>query len=586
MAFVGGSSGDDLIIRIGDSKPLPPGYNLFDKTTNAADVISAFSGDDIVYAEGGDDTVNGGNGSDTVFGGSGDDILTGSEGADLLDGGRGNDVLNGFNTHFTNSDGQDTLRGGVGDDTLRGDNFGDLLIGGRGADIFIADQWNRRTAGTEDFSLYDIITDFNPAEGDRLDVSEIGIPNADSLRFILNPGHSHLYMAHYVATEAQGIVFRNFTDVQALLDTAIYDTDLTPRNLSFRSYKSDSYNPGVVTTQHLFGGLGDDTITGGDTSLKELEFADYLIAGPGNDLVIAQRGDDFLMGGQGADTLDGGADADTVSYQYSDRGVTVDLLRGIARGGEAKGDVITNVESVIGTVHGDIMRGTGSETTLKGDEGDDRLDGRGGNDRLYLGKGDDLATGGNGHDWFSGGDGADTVDGGRGNDSVYAGSGDDVLHMGAGHDIAHGVDGNDSLSGGAGRDYLLGDRGNDTLEGGSGADTLESGHGNDSLDGGDGNDRLMSQGGRDVLTGGAGADTFVLQSDLSKMVITDFDPARDTLAFDEILSEATTFAEFKANSAQRGADLVYDMGSDGLAVVVLRNVDISDLSAASFDPFF
>lgn len=61
------------------------------------------------------------------------EVLNGSSGADIIDGGGGNDVI----------------YGGAGTD---------YLTGGRGADTFIFDS----------HSQYDVITDFNAAEGDRI----------------------------------------------------------------------------------------------------------------------------------------------------------------------------------------------------------------------------------------------------------------------------------------------------------------------------------------------------------------------------------------------------------------------------------
>ena len=62
-----------------------------------------------------------------------------------------NDVLIG-------SSGADTIDAGAGNDTLKGGAGTDYLTGGRGADTFIIAA----------HSGYDIITDFNPAEGDRI----------------------------------------------------------------------------------------------------------------------------------------------------------------------------------------------------------------------------------------------------------------------------------------------------------------------------------------------------------------------------------------------------------------------------------
>ncbi|MFP1933683.1 beta strand repeat-containing protein, partial [Lonsdalea quercina] len=87
-------------------------------------------------------------GNDTISGGSGNDILYGQGGNDNLDGGLGDDILYG-------GSGDDVLRGGVGNDTL---------IGGSGADTFV---WKAGDTG------FDTIKDFNPAEGDRIDLSDL-----------------------------------------------------------------------------------------------------------------------------------------------------------------------------------------------------------------------------------------------------------------------------------------------------------------------------------------------------------------------------------------------------------------------------
>jgi len=56
------------------------------------------------------------------------------------------------------SSGADTIDGGAGNDTIKGGAGTDYLTGGRGADTFIVG----------DHAGYDVITDFNPAEGDRV----------------------------------------------------------------------------------------------------------------------------------------------------------------------------------------------------------------------------------------------------------------------------------------------------------------------------------------------------------------------------------------------------------------------------------
>ena len=171
--------------------------------TEGDDILTGTSGVDIFYGYGGDDTfsslagadiIDGGAGTDQVnylfssaitidlsvkedgyatgsggeadgdklknieniFGSTGNDILTGDEKANELTGSGGNDELYGGDGDDTliGSGGDDTLTGGSGKDTLTG---GDGASGGGGADTFII--------GSLDG---DIITDFTPAEGDKI----------------------------------------------------------------------------------------------------------------------------------------------------------------------------------------------------------------------------------------------------------------------------------------------------------------------------------------------------------------------------------------------------------------------------------
>lgn len=75
------------------------------------------------------------------------EVLVGSTGADIIDGGGGDDVITG----------------GVGTD---------YLTGGRGADTFVI----------QDRAQYDVITDFDAAEGDRIQFDMPGYDGAYSGR--------------------------------------------------------------------------------------------------------------------------------------------------------------------------------------------------------------------------------------------------------------------------------------------------------------------------------------------------------------------------------------------------------------------
>jgi Ca2+-binding RTX toxin-like protein len=132
--FLTGDDGNDVI----------NGGSGFDRTNGNA-------GADTVHGNAGDDWVTGGRDNDQLFGDDGNDILNGNLGNDTGDGGAGNDTVRG-------GQGDDVLSGGAGDDYITGDLGNDTMTGGPGADTF------RAFAG----GGHDVITDFNAAEGDRI----------------------------------------------------------------------------------------------------------------------------------------------------------------------------------------------------------------------------------------------------------------------------------------------------------------------------------------------------------------------------------------------------------------------------------
>ncbi|MEE4464244.1 calcium-binding protein, partial [Azotobacter chroococcum] len=183
------------------------------------DILIGGAGNDTLNGDGGNDILNGGAGNDTLDGGAGTDILDlsdasagltltlvqsssnttvdlsavglgtdtyrniegvqGSDFADTLTGSSGNDVLIG-------GQGNDTLIGSAGDDILIGGAGDDTLTGGDGADTFI---WRAGDTGN------DVVTDFDPSEGDTLDLSDLlqGAGESNILEFLqLDQGTSTL----------------------------------------------------------------------------------------------------------------------------------------------------------------------------------------------------------------------------------------------------------------------------------------------------------------------------------------------------------------------------------------------------------
>ena len=121
------------------------------------DSVTGTAEADLLRGDNGADTLNGGAGADRLEGGNGIDTLNGDAGNDILIGDASNDIL------FGGVD-NDILNGGSGSDSLRGGLGNDILTGGSSADTFV---WKTGDLGK------DVVTDFNPSEGDRIDLRDL-----------------------------------------------------------------------------------------------------------------------------------------------------------------------------------------------------------------------------------------------------------------------------------------------------------------------------------------------------------------------------------------------------------------------------
>jgi Ca2+-binding RTX toxin-like protein len=172
--------------------------------------------------------------------------------------------------------------------------------------------------------------------------------------------------------------------------------------------------------ENISGSAFNDSLYGNDFAnvLKGGDGSDLLSGGGGKDTLLGGADRDFLDGGTGADTINGGAGADQLQYVNSTSGVTVTLGRNgaetIGKGGQARGDKISKVEDVAGSVYADKLIGNNLANELFGSDGDDRLTGGGGNDTLSGGDNNDRLVGGKGDDDLTGGLGNDTFVLGRG----------------------------------------------------------------------------------------------------------------------------------------------------------------------------
>ena len=243
----------------------------------------------------------------------------------------------------------------------------------------------------------------------------------------------------------------------------------------------------------VLAGAGDDGIDVGSQGRVSGGRGDDVVTS----LIVDGAGPNVMAGGPGADRLEVvGVRPATyhdvmfepcVSYDGADRGVRVDLGRGVARGhgqdtwwGFLRPRLRPRV-ILVGSPDADgfwaeggrdiIRTGRGNDSIVNG-PGSDRISLGAGNDRVEaLGRsGDDLIVGGTGPDFVYGGYGADRIIGGRGDDELRATS---ACRDGMYVEPLPPDGGPDRVVGGPGRDSITGSNGPDVIIGGPGRDWVK-----------------------------------------------------------------------------------------------------------------
>jgi Ca2+-binding RTX toxin-like protein len=251
----------------------------------------------------------------------------------------------------------------------------------------------------------------------------------------------------------------------------------------------------------IAGGEGEDVLEGGTTN-------DSLVGDVGNDTLRGFAGNDNLDGGPGTNQLDGGSgNADAADYSQVTGPVTADLAAGTAQKAGQGDDILTGIETIMGSPGADTLRGDGSANILLGADGDDTLIGRGGTDSLYGGVNSSV-VGADGNDILDPGPGFDSVRGEEGIDTVtYAGAAAGVtvnLTAGTASGDGDGEDGIaevENLIGSPFADTLTGDAQANSITGLGGNDTISALGGADSVD--------VRDGGPDTASCGTEVDTAI-----------------------------------------------------------------------------
>ena len=207
-----------------------------------------------------------------------------------------------------------------------------------------------------------------------------------------------------------------------IMGTVAWDATWTQGQISFGTSGNDtlSVNYGAALLRGsgkvdavVFGGAGNDSITGGDRF-------DALYGGDGDDTLNGGLGADWLAGGAGNDTYIVETSGDQV-VEASGAGSGTDLVMASISYGLA-----ANVENLTLTGTSNI-NGTGNElaNVITGNTGSNYLSGMVGNDTL-------IGNGGN--DTFDGGAGVDSMVGGTGNDTYYIDNVGDIVVDTGGND--------------------------------------------------------------------------------------------------------------------------------------------------------
>jgi Ca2+-binding RTX toxin-like protein len=360
-------------------------------------------------------------GDDVIFGDTGDDILLGQQGADILLGQDGDDDLIGGHNVAGGQDGADVLDAGAGYDVLAGDNAsvlrtgtnvsprahvlaGDAMFDDKGNLLDLDDPQAWPDAVPERATtILDHAFDTNASLFGSDDL--MGGGGDDVLFGQLGNDRLHGDASLAITVAADGTIDR--TTVRAAA-TALFSTSLW----AGAEADGDDYIEGNGGNDLIYGGLGQDDLVGGSSSLFGLVSHD-----------LRPDGSDTIFGGNGTAAADddlGDASADGRSHDADViLGDNANIIRLVGINGVNAGAFLTFTYAVdasqiivrgfdlldytVPAAAGDI----GADDALYGEAGDDTLHGQVGGDQIF----------GNGND--------DNLYGGQGNDSLLGGVGDD-----------------------------------------------------------------------------------------------------------------------------------------------------------------
>jgi Ca2+-binding RTX toxin-like protein len=577
---------DLTLIDRGTSDPTNDGAG--DALINIESIIGS-AGDDVFFASTDAVAINGGTGFDTVnysranrVVGTTDSGVTINLANPSLNAGwasgdtftqverfvgtQGRDFLSGSRTSSLAV----TMEGGDGDDTIRGGGGNDRLDGGAGnntldysdvtASVLAA---AGRTGLVIDMGQTGVAFEVDVRSAERdVAINFTHVVGSDGADLITGNGENNLLLGGLGDDTLAGGEGADTLDGGEGQNTASYAASTAAVVVDLSGQQPNQ------------GGHAEGDVLQGIANVIGSAYGDRLFGDGLSNRLEGGAGDDTLSGGGGADYLDGGEGTDVVTYAGATAGVIVDLTRTTLGTGEpgnaGAGDVIVNVERVVGSGFADTFLAKVGGSVVAFDGGSDGVGSADATkntvsfaantgstgvvvaltqDTTYTFVNIDNLVGTAGNDQLTGNDQANLLQGGAGNDTLIATAGNDTLDGGAGVDVADfqalgtalgvgltatvagpgesvasigantitlrqiesliATDFADTITGSAANDVIVGMGGNDSLMGMAGNDTLVGGDGDDTLDGGEGDDSLLGGAGTDSLFGGAGNDILV-----------------------------------------------------------------------------
>ncbi|HEY3003720.1 MAG TPA: calcium-binding protein, partial [Kribbellaceae bacterium] len=548
-------------------------------------------------AAGAGDRIHGGDGTDTAYGGLGGDFVNGNDDDDHLEGNNGTDVVHG-------NDGEDEIAGGsfqqasagVGrpdtDDYLYGDDGPDLLTGDNAVLSVV----------TDPAATTPVTRQRGFASGHQVTILDLGLtPNAsNSGNDLMSGGNGKdVLYGQDGADRAKGDADEDYVEGGQGSDWVegdAADDDLVGGSSTVLSGSGDSASGQPDTADAVFGGPGDDVVTGdngqvlrpaaaqtptratvrlGSTpgTLMAGRIVDRYDRGPsflttppanrfGADRLSGGEGVDTLWGQDGGDYISGGAQAD-----YLEGNGGKDVLRGDLSLGAASSETtvvpLANA-SWLGSPSGPALL----EGSLTPDGQDDLI---GGSSAKGFRDDDDTAEGDGEDDVLLGDNGSlvrsiDTVNGVKVErlytDRYPNGAVPANATVSRTHDPDLGDPSTRFCTNAQATCEVTGASGNDTLYGDPGNDGIWGQDGNDVLTGSAGDDDMYGELGDDTMYGNDGEDAML--GDRGGVVNQYLDPGDQPAAFTTSMTQppAETYTGFRRGLYDRRADLEHDVDGD------------------------